>query len=141
MLPLRLFAASLLASACVLPASAQSRNPFPSPNAPATPLTLNLTNTSPGSLQLKASPKDFDALVDHPSTQPLGLQPQSKELALLKPDANLLPQTNQPCAKLRSYNFTPHDLKSPHPHPSSETDCTPASAGHMKTIPATSDPK
>ncbi len=144
MLPHRLFAASLLASACVLPAAAQSPNRLLS-DAPATPSTLNLTNTTPGSFQLKASPKDFDALVLHPSTQPPGLQPQPKELALLKPDATPPSQTNQPCAKLRSYNFTPKDLKSPHPHASSETDCTPASAGHLKTIPATSpatlDPK
>ena len=155
MQPLRLFAASLLTSACILPAAAQSRSPLLSPDeaspasplvtsqslslAPSTPSTLKLTNPRLGSLQLKASPNDINVLVLHSSAQPLGPQPQPQELALLKPDATLLPQTNQPCAKLRSYNFTPRDLKSPHPHPSSETDCTPASAGHLKTIPATVD--
>ncbi len=64
-----------------------------------------------------------------------------QEFALLKQREPLVAQTNQPCAKLRSYNFTPRDLKSSHPHASSETDCTPASAGHLKTIPATVDTK
>jgi hypothetical protein len=157
MQPLRLLAASLLTSACILPAAAQSRSPLLSPDtpSPASPLvtsqspslgpstasTLKLTNPGLGSLQLKASQNDINVLVLHPSTQPLGLQPQPQELALLKPDAALLPQTNQPCAKLRSYNFTSKDLKSAHPHASSETDCTPASSGHLKTIPATVDTK
>ncbi|HSY34514.1 MAG TPA: hypothetical protein VK814_02065 [Acidobacteriaceae bacterium] len=172
----RLLAASFLASACVFPAAAQSPNPLLSPYAaspasplvtsqslslgPSTPSTLKLTDPKSGSLQLKASPKDLDALVLHPgtellhsSTEPPGLQPKPRELALLKPDAtllkpdatllkpdaSLLPQTNQPCAKLRSYNFKSQDLKSAHPHASSEIDCTPASAGHLKTIPATAD--
>ncbi len=64
-----------------------------------------------------------------------------QEFAKLKSRQALLAQTNQPCAKLRSYNFTARDLKSPNPHPSSETDCTPASAAHLKTIPATVDTK
>ncbi len=154
---LRLLTASILASACILPAAAQSPSPLLSPDAaspasplitsqslslrPSTPSTLKLTAPRSGSLQLNASQKDLNALVLHPSTQPLGLQPQPQELALLKPDATLLAQSNQPCAKLRSYNFTPRDLKAPHPHPSSETDCTPASAGHLKTIPATANTK
>jgi hypothetical protein len=155
MLPLRLLAASLLASACLLPATAQSRNPLLSPDkaspanpllnsqapslGPATASTLKLT--SPGTIQFKASPKDFNALALYPGMEPPTLQPKPQELALLKPDATLLPQTNQPCAKLRSYNFTSKDLKSSHPHASSETTCTPASAGHLKTIPATVDTK
>ena len=150
-----LLAASLLAAGCTVTAAAQSHNPLLSPDAAstATPLvtsqsfspspssTLNLTTPSPGSLQFKASPKDFNSLVLHPTTQPPGINPKPQELALLKPDATLLPQTNQPCAKLRSYNFTSKDLKAAHPHASSETDCTPASAGHLKTIPATVDTK
>ena len=157
MQPLRLLAASLLTSACILPAAAQSPNPLLSPDAaspasplvtsqplsltPSTPSTFKLTNPNPGSLQLRASQKDLNALVLHPSTQPLGLQPNPQELALLKPDATPLTQTNQPCAKLRSYNFTPRDLKAAHPQPSSETDCTPASKGHLKTVPATVNAK
>jgi hypothetical protein len=152
MQPLRLLAASLLASASVLPAAAQSHNPLLSPDAPSptspllaspppslgpsTPSTLKLT--SPNSLQLQASPKDLNALVLHPSNELATLQPQPKQLALLKSDATPLPQATQPCAKLRSYNFTRKDLKTVNPRPSSETDCTPASAGHLKTIPATS---
>ena len=149
MQPLRHLAASLLASVCVLPALAQSPRPLLSPDAhspasllltspslgPSTPSTLKLT--SPNSLQFRTSQKDLDALVLHPGTDPTGLQPQPKELALLKSDTTLLPPTNQPCAKLRSYNFTAKDLKATHAHASSETDCTPASAGHLKTIPAT----
>jgi hypothetical protein len=157
MQPHRLLAASLLASACILPAAAQSPSPLLSPDAaspasplvtsqllslaPSTPSTFKLTDPRPGSLQLKTSQKDLNALVLHPSTQPLGLQPQPQELALLKPNATLLAQTNQPCAKLRSYNFTSRDLKSPRPHPSSETECTPASSAHLKTIPATANTK
>jgi hypothetical protein len=152
-----LLASSLLAAGCILPAAAQSRNPLLSSDAappanplvtsqplslgPSTPSTLNLTTPSPGSLQFKASPKDFNSLVLHPTTQTPGINPKPQELALLKPDATLLPQTNQPCAKLRSYNFTSKDLKAAHPHASSETDCTPASSGHLKTIPATVDTK
>jgi hypothetical protein len=155
MQPLRLLAASLLASACILPAAAQSPSPLLSPDAaasasplvtsqslslgPSTPSTLKLTG--PGSLQLNASQKDLNALVLHPDTHLLALQHQPQELALLKPNATLLAQTNEPCAKLRSYNFTSRDLKSSHPHPSSETDCTPASSGHLKTIPATANTK
>jgi len=157
MQPLRLLAASLLASACVFPATAQSPRlqlapDAPSPAsplvtsqllslAPSTPFTFKLTDPKSGSFQLKTSQKDLNTLVLHSSTQPLGLQPQPQELALLKPDATLLAQTNEPCAKLRSYNFTSRDLKSSHPHPSSETDCTPASRGHLKTIPATANTK
>jgi hypothetical protein len=157
MLPHCLLAASLLASACILPVAAQSPSPLLAPDtatpasplvtsqspslAPSTPSTLKLTNPRLGSLQLKAWQNDINVLVLHPSTQPLGLQPQPQELALLKPDATLLAQTTQPCAKLRSYNFTPKDLKAAHPHPSSETDCTPASAGHLKTVPATANTK
>jgi hypothetical protein len=155
MQPLRLLAASLLVSACILPAAAQSRSPLLSPDAPSpanplvtsqspslgpsTPSTLKLT--TPHSLQLKTSPKDFDSLALYPGMEPPTLQAKPQELALLKSDATLVPQTTQPCAKLRSYNFTSKDLKSPQPHASSHTDCTPASAGHLKTIPATPDTK
>jgi hypothetical protein len=153
MQPHRLLAASLLASACILPAAAQLRSPLLTPDAPSpasplvttqslgpsTPSTLKLTG--PSSLQLNASQKDLNALVLHPNSQLLVVHPQPQELALLNPDATLLAQTNEPCAKLRSYNFTTRDLKSAHPHPSSETDCTPASRGHLKTVPATANTK
>lgn len=160
MLPLRLLAASLLASASILPAAAQSPSPLLSPHAaspasplvtsqslslgPSTPSTLKLTDPS-DSLQLNASQKDLNALVLHPNSQPLGLQPQPQELALLNlskaRNSLLLAQTNEPCAKLRSYNFTTKDLKATHPHPSSETDCTPVSRGRLKTVPATANTK
>jgi hypothetical protein len=153
MLPIRLLAASLLASAFILPATAQSHGPLLSPSAPApasplltTPSTATsgqstLKLATPGAIHFQASPKDFNTLAFDPGMQPPNLQPQPKELALLKSDATLLPQTTQPCAKLRSYNFTRKDLKAANPRPSSDTDCTPASAGHLKTVPATSNTK
>jgi hypothetical protein len=161
MQPLRLLAASLLASACVLPAAAQSPRPLPSPDvvasasplvtsqsfspSPSMPLTLKLTNPGPGPSQFNLSQKDGNALILPAETQPLGVQVRPEELAQLNlskaRNSLLLAQTNQPCAKLRSYNFTTQDLKSAHPHPSSETECTPASSAHLKTIPATANTK
>lgn len=145
MLPLRLLAASLLASASVLSAAAQSPGPLLSPPAassitrsPSPSPTLTLPKPGPTTLPFKASPNNLDAMALQPGLQSLALKSQPGEIAALKPDTLLPPKTTQPCAKLRSYNFTRKDLRSPHPHPSSETDCTPASAGHLKTIPATS---
>lgn len=48
-------------------------------------------------------------------------------------DAN----SHSPCAKLRVYGFTPKDLKSAHPQPSTETDCTTLASAHLKPIQAT----
>jgi len=138
MQPLRLLAASLLASASAVTAAAQappSALPLTATihaqpltlNAPAATSTTFLQPTAPGTFTLnlsKSTSKDA-----------------SKALDIQKGNTILLAQTNQPCAKLRSYNFTPRDLKSAHPHPSSETDCTPASSAHLKTIPATVDTK
>jgi hypothetical protein len=149
---LRLLAASLLASACAVTAAAQSHanalpltatittQPFTF-NAPTAPSTTFLKSARPGSFHFD-TPKDSNSLqLPAANTQPLGGQMKLQELAQLKLREAQLAQNNQPCAKLRVYGFTPQDLKSSHPHASSETDCTPASAGHLKTIPATSDPK
>ncbi|MGA8938232.1 MAG: hypothetical protein WB439_03625 [Acidobacteriaceae bacterium] len=60
--------------------------------------------------------------------------------ALLQRDRlhpTLLAQNQTACATLRSYNFTKRDLKSSNPTPSTETDCTPLSKGHILDLPAT----
>jgi hypothetical protein len=71
-------------------------------------------------------------------------QSLSTPQALLKKQNKvLLAQTHSPCYTLRVYGFTPPDLKSPHPHSSTETDCTPASSSHLKALqlPATINSK
>ncbi len=149
---LRLLAASLLASACIFPAAAQSYpNALPltatittqplTMNAPAAPSTNFFNTAKPGSLHFDAPKGNNTLVMPAVSFQPLGGKMSPQEFAKLKSRAALLAHTNEPCAKLRSYNFTARDLKSANPHPSSETDCTPASAGHLKTIPATVDTK
>lgn len=149
---LRLLAASLLAAASIFPAAAQSR-PSALPltatidtqpltlNAPTAPSTTFLKSAKPGSFHFDASNSSNTLVLPAVNTEPLGGKMSPQEFAKLKSRQALLAQTNQPCAKLRSYNFTARDLKSPNPHPSSETDCTPASAAHLKTIPATVDTK
>jgi hypothetical protein len=41
---------------------------------------------------------------------------------------------NPPCAKLRVYGFTAQDLESPNPQASTETDCTPVTSAHLKSL-------
>ncbi len=125
---LRLLAASLLASACVVTATAQSHaNALPlTATIDTQPLTLNapggssttfLKSAKPDSFHF-ATPKDSNALqLPAANTQPLGGQMKLQELAQLKLREAQLAQNNQPCAKLRSYNFTAKDLKSSTPTP------------------------
>jgi hypothetical protein len=80
-------------------------------------------------LELPAVPKQ--PLMSQLHTQELTLSEAQK--ALLSRDAQLA-QNSQPCYKLHVYGFTPQDLKSPHPHASTETDCTPASSAHLKVL-------
>ncbi len=149
---LRLLAASILAAASIVTAAAQSSpNALPltatidtqplTINAPTGPSTTFLKSAKPGSFHLDTSKNSNVLILPAPNAQPLGGQMKPEEFASMQRNQRLLAQTNQPCAKLRSYNFTALDLKSPHPHPSSETDCTPASAAHLKTIPATANVK
>jgi hypothetical protein len=116
------------------------------PSAPQALITKSLPSTFsvtfPQSDPLAAKPYSFDTskfkdsgqLVLHADTQPLDMQAQAKALALLKKQEALLAQTSAPCYTLRVYGFTPQDLKSPRPHSSSETDCTPASSAHLKAL-------
>jgi hypothetical protein len=138
---LRLLTTSLLASAFILQASAQA----PTTTLTQTP-TLSIANlTVPAGLASSALltvtpkpfhfnlPKDNSALLlnadKHPSDS------NAKPLALLnQKETALMAQTQTPCYTLRSYNFTAKDLKSPHPRPSSATDCTPASSVQLKAI-------
>jgi hypothetical protein len=56
------------------------------------------------------------------------------QLAASKSRSPLVARDIGPCYALRVYGFTPQDVKSPHPHASTETDCTPASTSHVKTL-------
>jgi hypothetical protein len=161
---LRLLATSLLTSACVLPAAAQSpATPPPHAWSSSTIPTfdaqpLSTPQTIPQSDPLAAKPysfhfdiaksKDSIPLALHADTQPFGVQVSDDTLKDLKiahiQKINpLLAQIHPPCYTLRVYGFTPPDLKSPHPHSSSETDCTPASSAHLKALqlPATVNAK
>jgi hypothetical protein len=150
---LRLLATSLVASAFALQAAAQS--PAVSlaqpPNSPPIiithPQTLaanSLPSTFSATLPQTAQPnlltfdpsKDSSTLVLHADAfpQPLDTKAQSKALAQLKLKEHEIAQTHTPCYTMRSYNFTAHDLKSPNPRPSSETDCTPAASVQLKAI-------
>lgn len=141
-----LLAASLLTSAFALPAVSQSHPAVPSP-AP-----LAATITAPTAL-ISGNPKVTSLTAENPSnisidagnhlqlhlTEPAA---RAKEESVLKAHLKLqadsllkaAAHTNVPCYTLRSYNFTTRDLKSPHPHASSETDCTPATSAHLKAL-------
>jgi len=153
---LRLLATSLLASACVLPTVAQALNPQ-TLSTPQSFTTNSLPSITTGSPLLAAKPGSFhfdssrdssaltldsNAPALHADTQVLvaRVQPQDPQL---KSQESLLAQTTTSCYTLRVYGFTPQDLKSPHPHSSHETDCTPASRSHLKAVqlPATVNPK
>jgi hypothetical protein len=177
---LRLLAPSLLASACVLSAAAQSPALSPPPawyssstlttlddQPPSAPLAL-ATQTPPPSFSATIPPSahqpvksssfhvdiapDSNWLTPIPATQAseVRVQPQDRHLlaqwkaqGALKKHEDLLAQTTVPCYTLRVYGFTARDLKSPHPHSSTETDCTPASSAHLKALqlPATINTK
>jgi hypothetical protein len=138
---LRLLSTSLLASAFILQASAQA--PVTALTQTPTPPTANLSIPAglASSALLTATPKTFhfnlpkdnNALLlnadKHPSDS------NAKALTLLnKKETVLVAQAHTPCYTLRSYNFTAKDLKSSNPHPSSATDCTPASSVQLKAI-------
>lgn len=159
---LRVLAASLLASAIVFPAIGQSfpTTPNPAPLAatitgpsilvfgnPAVTLATKPTATlsplavKPGDFTLKAS-KDNAALGVITTGKPLTLSDKATKQLLDREIKSLSAKSDGPCYKLRSYSFTARDLKSPHPHSSSETDCTPATSAHLKMlqVPATQSP-
>ena len=115
MVQLRLLASSLLASEFVLTAAAQS--PTPQPSAP--PATAILSSKG-----LTA------ASTSRPYPTTIG---PFKDIPALRAQEAIMAHRQSPCFTLRSYNFTERDLKSAHPHFSSETDCTPASKGRFLT--------
>lgn len=137
---LRLLFTSLLASAFILQASAQAPTTLtqiPTPaitsfTVPAGLASSALLTVTPKPLHFNLS-KDNSALLfnadKHPSDS------NAKALTLLGQKENtLVAQAHTPCYTLRSYNFTAKDLKSFNPHPSSATDCTPASSVQLKAI-------
>jgi hypothetical protein len=152
---LRLLASSLVASAFALQAAAQSPavSLTQTPNSPAititTPRTFT-TNSLPSTFSATFpqaaqsnlfhfdTSKDSSTLALHADagTQLLDTQAQSKALAQLKLKEReiTVAQTHPPCYTMRVYGFTTQDLKSSHPHASSESDCTPASSAKLKAI-------
>lgn len=140
-----LLASSLLLSASALATAQKPAAPLNLTEKPAS--TLILTNPhayGPNSFQLSLPTKELQALASpqKPSTA-TGEHSLLAQPASTKRDHPLLAQDDAPCYKLNVYAFTPKDLKSPHPHSSSQTDCTPASAAHLRPLQlrATPDPK
>jgi hypothetical protein len=101
------------------------------------PSTFTIT-VPPGASTLHfTAPQDNNIPALHSDIKVLGsqVQRQSALAQLAKEQARLTsPQTTQPCAKLKVYGFTPKDLKSPTPHASTETDCTPLATAHVTLI-------
>lgn len=141
---LRLLATSLLASA--LPLAAAQAPAAASPLTPSSPPRTFSFILPPGvaSIHLIA-PEDANIPTFDSNTKAIGAQIQRKAtIAQLSREQARLSSTQrtQACAKLRVYGFTARDLQSPHPHASTETDCTVASNGHLKSLnlPATVSP-
>jgi len=130
---LRLLATSLLTSACMLPAAAQAPSLIPLARAATATSGNAQTLPAPPTIIRKALLPTFSMTV-RPST----FQPSKPVKAELLAERALkqveLAQLHPLCYTLRSYGFTAQDLKSPHPHASSETDCTPASRVHLKAL-------
>lgn len=149
---LRLLASSLLVSALALPAAAQApANPLPltatvttqpfarsahlnpSPGAPQPTLTL----TAPSTVHL--SNDQAAKLLGLPANASVSAD-QKKNLEKAMAGLNKIEKSgpyaasHSPCATLRVYGFTPKDLKSAHPRPSTETDCTALASAHLKPI-------
>jgi hypothetical protein len=146
---LRLLSTSLLASAAAVtaaqtPATSLNLSPTPGTLTWSTPQLFS-TNSLPSTLTsqapetLHSDPSTSSNLLDLPPGTKLSAEQQKnldKALAGLKEleKSSKVAGNNQPCYKLRVYGFTPHDLKSPHPHASTETDCTPATSAHLKVL-------
>ncbi|MGC9197723.1 MAG: hypothetical protein ACP5E5_02160 [Acidobacteriaceae bacterium] len=123
MLQVRLLASSLLASALVWTTAAQS-------TAPQKPGPLRASITAPAMLTPGAQQPISAAAIE--SLMPRSFT--SKDLKGLSVPSLQRPREardQSPCFTLRSYHFTQRDLKSAHPHASSETDCTPGSRAHI----------
>jgi len=115
---LRLLSASIIATACVLPAAAQS------PAAPADP-----TRPIPELLIPPLSTKNVPLLLQSP--------PPASPSLLAAPDSRIVAlsagiKNSGPCYTIRTYGYTPHDLESNTPKPSSYSTCTPAATHAFK---------
>ncbi len=119
---LRLLSTSLLASAFVLQASAQS----PAVSLTQTPIPSTVTITNPQTFTTNSLPAA--------TSVQLNLPKHTQALPHLKQGDTLLAQTHPPCYTMRSYGFTPQDLHAANPRPSRSTDCTPASSVQLKPI-------
>ncbi len=156
---LRLLASSILASAFALTASAQA----PVASLTATTLPPNIVFSSPVPVQPSTLPLSLSKPTSQPSNpdalhanlakdgsaakpQPdeVSIDPKVKTKLLAQISSGLakshrdveVAKMHSPCYTLRVYGFTPQDIKSPHPSPSTETDCTPASSVHLKALQA-----
>ncbi len=123
MLQVRLLASSLLASGLVWTAAAQSaatRNPAP----------LAASITAPAMLTTGARQPVSAATIE--SLAPRSFTSKDlKGLSVPSLRGPMEARDHSPCFTLRSYNFTQRDLRSAHPHASSEIDCTPGSRVHI----------
>ncbi len=141
---LRLLAISLFASSFVLSAAAQSAAPNRAPLAATIPSPQILpleappapsgtpARLPPGSYTLTASQDAPTFKV--PAGKPVNLSREGETYLQLHKEESVLAQNQSPCLTLRAYNFTTRNLKSAHPRASSETDCTPASRGHILLV-------
>jgi hypothetical protein len=101
------------------------------------PLVAHLQAQVPETLQPDPS-ASFNMLDLPPGTKLSAEQKKSldKALAGLKKleKSTQIAANNPPCAKLRVYGFTAQDLESPNPQASTETDCTPVTSAHLKSL-------
>ncbi len=121
----RLLASVLLAFGFVLTAEAQYLTPSGLPplaasGAPISPFSAS-HNQPFSAATIESTPQRFNTLT------------AANNLSALRTEQASAAQSRSPCFTLRSYNFTERDLKSAHPHASSEIDCTPAAKGHFLT--------
>jgi len=129
----RLVAASLLSAACALPMAAQSsRTPDIASAAAATPAPNpdNVTHIPAMTQSNNTGGAKAATSSDTQTAIALDRLKESKAKIQLQLQNNLA--QDEGCYTLRSYGFTPDDLKSANPRPSTSTTCTPASTGKTK---------
>ena len=119
---LHLLSASLIAATCALPAAAQSSAAPAGPAKPIPELLIPPLSTGSVPLLLQSQP---------PASPPLFVLPA-------KPPTKILSANNSgPCYTIRTYGYTPHDLESNSPKPSSYSTCTRPVANAFKGATAT----
>jgi hypothetical protein len=133
---LRLLATSLVASAFALQSPAQAVTPtsIPLTDTPKS-YNFNLSKDKPFGVHTLDTVLSGTTIILMPRNLDPEAATQQAHNALDRTMKNLTAQTTpSPCYTLRSYSFTTKDLKSTHPHASSETDCTPASSARLKPV-------